>query len=91
METIHQGLIANIREQTYINDFRIFLEGNFKGGIAKIINNSQFTHKDEKRIQLQPLLVFAAPPITPDPKSLEYRRILTAVEIFSSKLFEIIG
>jgi transposase len=84
-------LIANVREQTYIKDFRIFLEGSFKGGIAKIINNSQFTHKDEKRIQLQPLLALAAPPATPDPKSIEYHRIRTVMETFCSKLFELIG
>ena len=32
-----------INEQTYVKDFKIFLGGNFKGGILKIINNQMFT------------------------------------------------
>lgn len=54
-ETILKELIENINEQIYCNDFKIFLEGNFKLGIAKIINNQHFTHMEEKIIKIQSL------------------------------------
>jgi hypothetical protein len=71
-------LTANVREQTYIKDFRIFLEGNFKGGIAKIINNQQFTHMEYNTVKLQPLFSLAACSV-PDAKSIEHKRIRTAI------------
>jgi len=44
MDLILKEIIYQINEQIYCKDFNIFLEGNFKGGIVKIINNQQFTH-----------------------------------------------
>jgi hypothetical protein len=40
---------------------------------------------------LQPLLALAAPTSPPDPKSIEYKRIRSAVDTFSEKLFMLIA
>lgn len=82
-------MVDNVREQTYIKDFRVFLEGNFKGGIAKIIDNKQFTHMERRSLSLQPLLALA-PDVLPDRRALVYSRLREAIDTFSEKFFQLL-
>lgn len=84
-EAVVRAITLRVSEQVYCRDFKLFLEGKFKGGILKIISNSQFTHKEERVVPLRELTAALLKFESPHPA-----RLKPVLEGFSRKLFELL-
>lgn len=75
-----------------MKDFKIFLEGNFKGGITKIIDNQQFTHLEERDVSIGVLFEHCEKYYLTSivPGSLEEDRCRATLELFTNKLAAVI-
>lgn len=84
--------MLRINEQVYIKDFQTFLEGNFTGGISKIISNQQFTHLEVRNVNLTDIFhrceKYYISKIAPG--SLEEERSRVTLDVFTRKLFMLI-